>query len=102
VFQPGDNQLLLSLAANSPTITRRLASVDVTNRTVTLAGTTPETLAVDTSATILRQGQFVPMTSLVVGDRLTLAFVRAQGSSRVLAIQAVPGPVTPTGRKSKK
>jgi hypothetical protein len=94
IFEPGSNLLLSS--ASSATVTQgTLSAVDVTNNLVTLAGKTPLSLTVDSNATILRNGAVVPLSSLVAGDRLRIAFTKDLTDPnnpvlRLLALEASP------------
>ncbi len=90
IFEPTTN-LLLSMNASASLLRSTLTAVDTAKNTVTLAGRSPLTIALDPNATLLRNNAVVPLTSLVIGDRLRVAFTRnTTGTLRLLALSAVP------------
>jgi hypothetical protein len=89
IFEPG-SLLVLSLAARASSATGTIAAIDSATNTVTLAahgGQAARTFTLDTAATIRRKGQVVPITSLLGGDRVTVAFVRSGTTLHALAVQ---------------
>lgn len=89
IYEPG-SFLLLSLKGESPRLAGRITAVDTAARTVTVSGRTPRTVTLGTAATLRRSGAVVPITSLVVGDRVTIAYVRSGTTLQGLALTARP------------
>ena len=95
VYEPGTNLVLSSDSAATLVKNATLTSVDNTTRSLVTGGTQPLTFTVDTNATILRNGQIVPLTSLVAGDRLRISYTRDITNPnspvlRLLALEASP------------
>ena len=95
VYEPGSNLVLSSEASATLVKNATLTSVNTSTNQLTVGGTQPLTFTLDTSATILRNGVVVPLTSLVAGDRLRIAFTKDVTNPnspvlRLLALEASP------------
>lgn len=86
VYEPTSN-LLLSLNAHSPLTKGTITAVNTTSKTVTVNG---QVFTLDLNATILRAGQTAAITTLVVGDKARVAWVKNGSARTALAIQANP------------
>lgn len=87
IYEPG-TFLILSLAVNGQVFKGRATAVDSSGRTVTLAGTQSLTFAVDTNATITRNGSAATLAQIVVGDQVKTVFVKNAAGRRSLLLKA--------------
>lgn len=90
VYEPGSSLLALSVSGRALRAGARITAIDPNARTVSLGGRRPRTFTLDDTATLRRNGEFVEIDDLVVGDRATLAFVRDGKTLRAQALQARP------------
>ncbi|HEU4754697.1 MAG TPA: hypothetical protein VFU47_16435, partial [Armatimonadota bacterium] len=100
VFEPG-SLTLLRMGASAQTATGTVQTVDATGRLVTISGRTPRTFIVDASATILRDGAPVTLTTLAAGDRVRVAFVKQGTGFNALALSATPVVVSPPAARRR-
>lgn len=80
--------LALGLSAQAQTVSGAITAIDATARTLSVARNATRAFTVDTNATIRRDGVTATLADLVVGDRITLAFVRHGTTRRALVLQA--------------
>ncbi len=90
VYEPGTNLLALSVAGQGLRTGARITALDTVAGTVSIGGRVPRTFVLDDTTTLRRNGEFAEITDLVVGDRVTIAFIRDGKTLRAQALQARP------------
>ncbi len=98
VFQPGTSNLVLSLAAEANSFKGTIRTITTATRVITVAGTGQDrgtrTVTLDALATLRRNDATAAITEFVVGDQVTVVFVKQGTTRRGLALQGRTG-VTP-------